>query len=192
MTIRPKKSLLPVGLAAVVLALTAGCGGSSSAGSTTAGPVQLATTTQPGAADQPTPGAAATSPGLQSAGAPRQPVISPARTALGIVLVNAKNMTIYDFGKDAKDTSACTGDCVKSWPIVKAPAKLPVSIPGISGELGVLVRADGKRQLTVDHRPVYTFTGDDAPGDAKGQGRNNGLWTVVSPAGKPLSRPAAG
>ncbi len=117
-------------------------------------------------------------------------LISAASTSVGTVLVNAKSMTIYDFAKDTKGHSACTGKCAKSWSIVKAPAKLPSSVPGVSGKLGVLVRQDGKRQLTVDGRPVYTFTGDSVPGDAKGQGPSKGLWTVVSAAGKPLARPA--
>jgi predicted lipoprotein with Yx(FWY)xxD motif len=189
MTISRKQSLMPVGLGAVVLALVTGCSGSSSG--TAAGVAPLAASTQPGSAGQPTPaGAAATSAGPRSAGATPMALISAASTSLGTVLVNAKSMTVYDFAKDSKGHSACTGKCAKSWPIVKAPAKLPASIPGVTGKLGVLVRADGKRQLTVDSRPVYTFKGDSAPGDAKGQGMNKGLWTVVSAAGKPLSRPA--
>ena len=50
-------------------------------------------------------------------------------------------------------------------------------------------------QLTVAGHPVYTFRGDTAPRQTNGQGKvlNGGLWTVVSPAGVPLTKalPAA-
>jgi hypothetical protein len=38
---------------------------------------------------------------------------------------------------------------------------------------------------------VYTFVGDSAPGQTNGQGvtLNGGLWTVLSPAGAPLTHP---
>jgi predicted lipoprotein with Yx(FWY)xxD motif len=182
-----KQSLAVAGLGIAVLALTTGCAGASSIT-----PAQLPGTnsTVPAGAAQPTPAAAGTKVTLGSNSAIVKPLISPAMTAVGTVLVNSSSMTIYDFAKDTKGHSACTGKCAKRWPIVLAPAKLPKALPGVSGKLGVLVRANGKRQLTVDSRPVYTFSGDTAPGDAKGQGLRQGLWTVVSAAGKPLQRPA--
>ncbi len=187
-----KPSLAVAGLSLAVLALTAGCGGSSA----TSAPLPGTGSTVPAAASQPTPASdpAATEPSAEAtlgSNSPTvKPLISPAMTAVGTVLVNSKSMTVYDFGKDGKSHSACTGKCAKRWPFVKAPAKLPKALPGVSGKLGVLVRPNGKRQLTVDGRPVYTFSGDHAPGDANGQGLRQGLWTVVSAAGKPLQRPA--
>ncbi|HEV7626309.1 MAG TPA: hypothetical protein VGO89_07420, partial [Streptomyces sp.] len=40
--------------------------------------------------------------------------------------------------------------------------------------------------------PLYTFSGDSAPGQTKGQGinLNGGVWTVVTPAGAPDTNPA--
>jgi predicted lipoprotein with Yx(FWY)xxD motif len=190
MSNRTKPSLAVAGLGLAVLALTAGCGGSSA----TSAPLPGTGSTVPAAASQPTPASAATEPSAEAtlgSNSPTvKPLIGPAMTAVGTVLVNSKSMTVYDFGKDRKSHSACTGTCAKRWPFVKAPAKLPKALPGVSGKLGVLVRPNGKRQLTVDGRPVYTFSGDHAPGDANGQGLRQGLWTVVSAAGKPLQRPA--
>jgi hypothetical protein len=62
-------------------------------------------------------------------------------------------------------------------------------VPGVTGELGATERDDGSAQLTVAHHPVYTFSGDAAPGQTNGQGvtLDGGLWTVVSPAGAPVS-----
>jgi predicted lipoprotein with Yx(FWY)xxD motif len=72
-----------------------------------------------------------------------------------------------------------------------APAALSASLPGVTGKLGVATRSDGGRQLSVAGHPVYTFVGDSAPGQTNGQGvaLNGGLWTVVSPAGAPLTHP---
>jgi predicted lipoprotein with Yx(FWY)xxD motif len=49
-----------------------------------------------------------------------------------------------------------------------APATLPASEPGVTGKLGSTTRSDGARQLTVAGHPVYTFTGDSAPGQTNG------------------------
>ena len=69
-----------------------------------------------------------------------------------------------------------------------APDQLPASIPGVSGELGVTNRSDGIRQLTVAGHPVYTYSGDDSPGQTNGQGitLDGGVWNAVSTAGAPI------
>ena len=122
--------------------------------------------------------------------------VSAQPTALGTILVDGKGRTVYDFANDKSGASTCTGACAANWLFVPAPAPLPKSLPGVSGELGASTRPDGARQLTVAGHPVYTFVGDSAPGQTNGQGivLNGGLWTVVSPAGAPLAdaRPAAG
>jgi predicted lipoprotein with Yx(FWY)xxD motif len=123
-------------------------------------------------------------------------VISAQATALGTILVDARGRTVYDFANDKGGTSTCTGTCAANWLFVPAPAAVPRSVPGVTGELGRTTRADGALQLTVAGHPVYTFVGDSAPGQTNGQGvvLNGGLWTVVSPAGAPLpdARPAGG
>jgi predicted lipoprotein with Yx(FWY)xxD motif len=71
---------------------------------------------------------------------------------------------------------------------VTAPTTIPTSVPGVTAKLGSFTRPDGKKQLTIDRLPVYTFSGDSGPGKTSGQGKNlnGGLWWVVSPAGKPI------
>jgi predicted lipoprotein with Yx(FWY)xxD motif len=44
-------------------------------------------------------------------------------------------------------------------------------------------RPDGTKQMTVNCWPIYTFSGDKAPGDTNGQGVG-GTWYAVSPEGK--------
>jgi predicted lipoprotein with Yx(FWY)xxD motif len=137
----------------------------------------------------------------QSAGSMPQPSasgqpVSAQTSGLGTILVNSQGRTLYQFGNDTKNKSACTGACTTNWPYAPAPDKLPTSLPGVTGTLSTTTRDDGHRQLTVAGHPLYTFVGDSAPGQTNGQGinLNGGVWTVVSPAGAPLTNasPAGG
>jgi predicted lipoprotein with Yx(FWY)xxD motif len=116
-------------------------------------------------------------------------------TSLGVILVDGDGRTTYEFANDTNGTSACTGACAANWPPVAAPSPLPTSLPGVTGQLGVITRQDGTSQLTVAGHPLYTFAGDTAPGQTNGQGKvlDGGLWTVASAAGAPVANanPAA-
>ena len=117
-------------------------------------------------------------------------VVSTAKTDLGTILVDSAGKTIYMFEADAEGKSACTGSCLSSWPIVKAPASVPSTVSGVSAKLGVLERSDGARQLTVAGRPVYTYAGDSKAGMTSGQG-NTGFgaqWWVLSPDGASITQ----
>ena len=121
-------------------------------------------------------------------------VISAQSTSLGKILVDGRGRTVYVFANDKMNVSTCDGACVADWPAVVAPAKLPTSEPGVTGALGTITRSDGTRQVTVAGHPLYTFSGDSAAGQTKGQGitLNGGLWTVVSPAGAAEKNAAGG
>jgi predicted lipoprotein with Yx(FWY)xxD motif len=163
--IRRRARRVALSLAAVALALTAAGCASSSGGS--AGPVPV-----PAATGDP---------------------VSAQPTSLGTILVDGTGRTVYDFANDKNTESTCTdAACTANWPFVPAPAALPASLPGVTGALGSTTRPDGARQLTVAGHPVYTFAGDSAPGQTNGQGQtlNGGLWTVVSPAGAPITNPS--
>jgi predicted lipoprotein with Yx(FWY)xxD motif len=114
-------------------------------------------------------------------------VVGTESTGIGTVLVNSQGRTLYVFANDTGTTSTCTGSCAANWPPEPAPASSPSTVPGVSGPLGSTTRNDGSKQLTVAGHPVYTFAGDTAKGQTKGQGivLNGGLWTAVTPAGKP-------
>jgi predicted lipoprotein with Yx(FWY)xxD motif len=113
--------------------------------------------------------------------------ISAQSTSLGKILVDGRGRTVYVFANDKTNVSTCDGACAADWPPVPAPSPLPASPPGVPGALGTTARFDGTSQLTVAGHPLYTFSGDSAAGQTKGQGitLNGGLWTVVSPAGTP-------
>ena len=52
---------------------------------------------------------------------------------------------------------------------------------GLPGQTTVIARTDGSNQLTYDGHPLYTYIGDTAPGEARGNNLNltGGLWHEV-------------
>jgi predicted lipoprotein with Yx(FWY)xxD motif len=104
-----------------------------------------------------------------------------AKIGSATVLTNAKGFTLYSFAPDTPTTSKCNGTCAHNWPPVKGPA----TAAGVKGSFGTIKRADGSVQATFDGHPLYTFIGDTAPGQNKGNGLNaaGGLWHEITTAG---------
>jgi len=98
------------------------------------------------------------------------------------VLTNAKGFTLYWFAPDTPTTSKCNGSCARYWPPVKGPA---TAGPGVTGKLGTITRSNGSKQATYNGHPLYTYVGDTAPGQDKGNGLNlsGGLWYAVKVSG---------
>jgi predicted lipoprotein with Yx(FWY)xxD motif len=94
------------------------------------------------------------------------------------VLTNAKGFTLYSFAPDTPTASKCYGSCAAYWP--PATGTLAAS-PGVPGRVGTIKRTDGTEQLTYNGHPLYTYIGDSAPGQAKGNNLNlnGGLWNEV-------------
>ncbi|MQS14867.1 hypothetical protein F7Q99_22045 [Streptomyces kaniharaensis] len=106
---------------------------------------------------------------------------------LGQIVVDGQGMTLYQFAKDPSwpMKSMCEGQCAMTWK--PAPVVDPSQVKGVDPKLiGKLQRSDGTWQLSVNCKPVYTFAGDKAPGDANGNGKDN-LWFAINPAGKPVT-----
>ena len=102
------------------------------------------------------------------------------------VLTNANGFTVYSFAPDTPTTSKCNGSCAHSWPPVEGPA---MAGPGVTGTVGTITRSDGTIQATYNGHPLYTYLGDTAPGQAKGNGLNvaGGIWLEVTAATKPAA-----
>ncbi|WP_406864477.1 SCO0930 family lipoprotein [Streptomyces sp. HUAS MG47] len=108
---------------------------------------------------------------------------------LGEIVVDSRGMTVYRFKKDSAwpMKTACTGACLEKWPVVAPVDKNDTE--GISKKGNVtFARPDGIKQQTIDCWPLYTFAGDDKPGDTNGQGVG-GTWYAVSPTGKLVGAP---
>ena len=111
-------------------------------------------------------------------------------TSLGDIVVNGQGMTAYFFDKDTagSGTSACTGPCADLWPAIESASTTPV-VDGVTGEIGTITGTDGGNQITINGRPIYTYSPDTKAGDVTGQGFG-GVWWVVSPSGDEVMTPA--
>jgi predicted lipoprotein with Yx(FWY)xxD motif len=107
------------------------------------------------------------------------------------MLTNAKGFTLYSFAPDTPTTSKCNGSCAHFWPPVKGPA---TAGPGVTGKLGTIKRSDGSTQATYNSHPLYTYLGDTAPGQAKGNNLNTagGIWHEITASGTAAPAPPNG
>ncbi len=98
------------------------------------------------------------------------------------VVTNADGLTLYWFAPDTPATSKCTGSCTAYWPPVTGN---PRAGPGVTGKLGTIKRPGGGLQATYNGHPLYTYIGDNGPGQARGNNLNlnGGLWYEVPASG---------
>ena len=135
------------------------------------------------------PGVAAPATSTSSAAAASGTALKTTTIGGVIVLTNAQGFTLYWFALDSPTTSKCNGTCATYWPPVKGPATAGA---GVSGKLGTITRADGSVQATYDGHPLYTYKGDTAPGQDKGNNLNasGGVWHDVTASGGAAPAPA--
>ena len=159
-----RKILSAAGLAAVALALSA-CGSSASSSSST--PATSA------------PAAGGSSAPASSASGSTVNMTTINGTA---VVTNSSGKTLYWFAPDTSTSSKCTGSCATFWPPVTGPV---TAGSGVTGTLSTITRPDGTTQATYDGHPLYTYVGDTAAGQAKGNGLNisGGLWYEMTVSG---------
>ena len=91
------------------------------------------------------------------------------------MLTNPAGMTLYTFDKDAAGKSACNGPCAVNWPPLMAEDGAMAS-----GDYGLVMRDDGKKQWAYKGKPLYTWIKDQKPGDKTGDGVNN-VWHIAKP-----------
>jgi len=95
------------------------------------------------------------------------------------ILVDSKGMTLYVDENDKPGKPACTGACLQAWPPLKATGAITVG-PGLTASKYTTVTAsDGTKQVAVDGKPLYLWTGDSKAADATGQDVN-GFYVVLA------------
>jgi predicted lipoprotein with Yx(FWY)xxD motif len=154
---------------AVVAVVLAGCGGGSASA---------------------TKGYASPAPASKSTAA----TVATAHTKLGTVLVDGQRRTLYLFEKDKGPASSCYGACASIWPPLSSGATGAGGAKGLAGsglnaaKLGSIKRTDGRNEVTYAGHPLYTYAGDDKPGDVQGQGLDQfgAEWYVLAPSGNKL------
>ena len=162
-TFKRPRLMLALPAAAAVAAVLAACGSSGSASSSSSGTSNHA---------------AASVSSLKTA-----------KIGGATVLTNGKGFTLYSFAPDTPTKSNCNGACAKYWP----PVKGPVTASGVKGTFATIKRSNGSTQATFDGHPLYTYVGDTAPGQAKGNGLNlsGGVWHEVTTSGSAPAGSAA-
>jgi predicted lipoprotein with Yx(FWY)xxD motif len=153
-----KKWLAPAGIA-VAGVIAAGCGSSGNSSAP-----------------------ASSSPAHTGAPASTASTLKTASVGGATVLTNAKGFTLYSFAPDTPTKSNCNGSCAGIWPPVKGSATAGT---GVTGKLTTITRSGGGTQAVYNGHPLYTYTGDTAPGQNHGNGLNvsGGVWHEVTVSG---------
>ena len=101
---------------------------------------------------------------------------------VGTVLVDAQGLTLYYLKGETASNVKCTGGCLSTWPpLLFSGSGSPTGGMHVTGTLATVNRSDGKgTQVTYNGLLLYTFAGDSAPGQAKGQGVAN--FYAVTPS----------
>ncbi len=92
------------------------------------------------------------------------------------VLVNSQGLTLY-YNTSDTTSSVCSGGCASAWPPIVSTST-PNSVTSLPGTLSLLTDANGS-QVTYNGHPLYTYSGDSAPGQTNGEGIG-GIWFVAS------------
>ena len=160
-----------VALALIAILAIAGCGSSSDSSSSSGGAYGSGgeSTTKPAS----TGGTAAV---VTAASAPK----------LGRIIVDSEGLTLYDFHKDKGTTSACYGGCAQVWPPLITEGDPQAGEGAMASKLGTTKRKDGTTQVTYAGHPLYTYTADTKPGDAKGNDFSSfgAEWYALQPSGE--------
>jgi predicted lipoprotein with Yx(FWY)xxD motif len=110
------------------------------------------------------------------------------------VVVDTRGRTLYALHPETRHHLLCTTHaCLQAWPpltVHSANVKLTAG-HGVEGHLGLLRRSNGKPQVTLRGMPLYRFAGDNAKGQANGDGIKSfgGTWHAVKAQTKSTAQP---
>jgi predicted lipoprotein with Yx(FWY)xxD motif len=118
---------------------------------------------------------------------------------VGTVLVNGQGQTLYMLTSEKGGKITCTqaNGCTQAWPetLVTNGATTAKAGSGVQASLlGTVKDTSGNLEVTYNHWPLYTFSGDSGPGVAKGQGLTSfgGTWYVLNGSGNPVTSSPSG
>ena len=96
---------------------------------------------------------------------------------LGWVMAKADGHVVYTYAKDSKNGApTCTGSCASVWaPVTGMPKAGPADT--FPGSFGVVTGAGGKKVITYNGYPLYTYVGAPVL-STKGNGIG-GVWHVI-------------
>ncbi len=103
--------------------------------------------------------------GAQAATVPA-PVVRAVTTfedgTFGRVLATRAGQALYWWTPERDGRVRCTGSCARAWPplIVSKSARVPATIKGVKGKFSTVRRPDGRRQVTYQGLPMYSYAGE--------------------------------
>jgi len=168
-----------------LLAAIAGCGGgdSTSGGGVYGGGAGSESTSETSSGSR-YGGGEKTTASSESGGAG---VVKAAKVGdLGAIIVNSEGLTLYDFHKDKGGKSSCYGACATAWPPLLTEGEPKAEAGAMASQLGTTKRNDGTVQVTYNGWPLYTYAGDQAPGEANGNDIDQfgAEWYALQPNGE--------
>lgn len=105
---------------------------------------------------------------------------------LGTIIVSSAGLTLYDFHKDEGGKSSCYGACASAWPPLITEGAPKAEGGAMANQLGTTKRKDGTVQVTYNGWPLYTYAGDQGPGEANGNDVDQfgAEWYALQPNGE--------
>lgn len=112
----------------------------------------------------------------------------------GTVLATGSKFSLYLLTNEKGGKLHCTGGCLSVWfPLEVSKATKHISVgSGVHGKIGFVSRG-AEKQVTFNSYPVYTYAGDNDPGQANGESIpfSGGTWYLVrasakTPVGSPV------
>ena len=112
--------------------------------------------------------------------------LSVRHTSLGRVLVDGGGRTLYLLTSDKPNKSSCNASCLGYWPPAPALAKGAAPPPGVSAQIGSTGTTAGGQMMTANGWPLYTYAGDQKPGEANGNDIDQfgAEWYALQPNGE--------
>jgi predicted lipoprotein with Yx(FWY)xxD motif len=174
----------PVALvAAAFMLLIAACGSTTSGSGSSSSPTASSQNTTPTSSSggRYGYGGGGTTPAASSSSSMLKTATATVGGKSETVLSNAQGMTLYYRTSDAPPATVCSAGCASAWPpFIVSGSAAPTSVTTLSGKLTTITDANGK-QVAYNGHPLYTFSGDKAPGQTTGNGIA-GVWFVATPA----------
>lgn len=138
-------------------------------------------------------GAGAASGGTGQQAASNGPVTTRDISAVGTVLVDKSGKTLYFTEQETSDKIRCTGGCTKFWKPLTTSGTTAPKTGDLPKALATVDRPGGDEQLAYAGHPLYTFSQDGGPGNAKGNGFEDTFggtsftWHAITPKGAAAS-----
>jgi predicted lipoprotein with Yx(FWY)xxD motif len=112
-----------------------------------------------------------------------EPTLKVSDSSLGKILTDPSGRTLYTFKNDVPGSgkSAVSGRTAETWPPLVVTSGSSVKPEGLAGDLTLIDRDEGTKQVVYQGQPLYYYSRDTAPGQTNGHGVGS-VWFAAIPA----------